>query len=84
MESDDLLCSRNARPQEGKGAARGPSCSQNATVKLCWFDARNKGQPWPLPLEKYREFEGSLSTRAVGDQAGDPVEYRGEFPAENG
>ena len=31
MEPDDLLCSRNARPQnDGEGAARCPSCSQNA------------------------------------------------------
>jgi len=31
METDGILCSRNARPQkEGKGAARCPSCSQNA------------------------------------------------------
>ena len=30
-EPDDLLCLRNARPQkDGKGAARCPSCSQNA------------------------------------------------------
>ena len=67
MEADDLLCSRNARPQkEGKGAARCPSCSQNAHgVKLCSFDARSKGRPWPLPLERYRESEGYLSTRVV-------------------
>ncbi len=31
MEPDDLLCSRNARlKKEGEGAARCPSCSQNA------------------------------------------------------
>jgi len=31
MEPDDLLCSRNARPQtDGEGAARCPPCSQNA------------------------------------------------------
>ncbi len=31
MEPDDLLCSRNARPQKDReGAARCPSCSQNA------------------------------------------------------
>ena len=70
---------RRGRERPGALLAR-----RTRTVKLCWFDARNKGQPWPLPLERYREFEGSLSTRAVGDQAGDPVEYRREFPAENG
>jgi hypothetical protein len=31
MEPDDLLFSRNARPpKDGEGAARCPSCSQNA------------------------------------------------------
>jgi len=31
MESSDLLCSRNVRPQKDeRGAARCPSCSQNA------------------------------------------------------
>ena len=31
MEPDDLLCSRNARPQkDGERAARCPPCSQNA------------------------------------------------------
>jgi hypothetical protein len=31
MEPDDLLCLRNARPQKDEeGAARRPSCSQNA------------------------------------------------------
>jgi hypothetical protein len=31
MEPDDLLCSRNARPQKDEeGAARCPPCSQNA------------------------------------------------------
>ena len=26
------------------------------TVKLCSFDARSKGQPWPLPLGQVRKF----------------------------
>jgi len=31
MEADDLLCSRNTRPEKGRrGVARCPSCSQNA------------------------------------------------------
>jgi hypothetical protein len=31
MEPDDLLCSRNARPEkDGEGVARCPLCSQNA------------------------------------------------------
>ena len=34
LEPDDLLCSRNARPlKDGEGAARCPSCSQNAHDK---------------------------------------------------
>ena len=34
MEADDLLGSRNARPEkDGEGAARCPSCSQNAHDK---------------------------------------------------
>ena len=34
MEPDDLLCSRNARPQkDGEGAARCPSCSQSPRDK---------------------------------------------------
>ena len=29
------------------------------TVKLCSFDARSKGQPWPLPLRKWKtRWEG--------------------------
>jgi len=36
MEPVDLLCSRNARPlKDGEGAARCPSCSQNAHGKNC-------------------------------------------------
>ena len=26
------------------------------TVKLCSFDARSKGQPWPLPLGQVGKF----------------------------
>ena len=39
MEADDLLCSRNVRPQkDGEGAARCHSCSQNAhgETVLAW------------------------------------------------
>jgi len=36
MEPDDLLCSRNARPQkDGEGAARCPFCSRNALGFVC-------------------------------------------------
>jgi hypothetical protein len=28
------------------------------TMKRCSFDARSKGQPWPLPLGRYGELEG--------------------------
>ncbi len=37
---------------KGAGVARCPSCSQNAHDGMCSSDARSKGQPRPLPLEK--------------------------------
>jgi len=50
MEPDDLLCSRNARPEkDGEGAPGALLARRTRTVKLCSFDARSKGQPWPLP-----------------------------------
>jgi hypothetical protein len=45
MEPDDLLWSRNARPKkDGEGAAKCPSCSQNAhdEAVLTWV----KGASW--------------------------------------
>ena len=50
MEPDDLLCLRNARPQkDGEERPRALLARRTRTVKLCSFDARSKGQPWPLP-----------------------------------
>ena len=60
MEADDLLCSRNARPQKGwGGSGQGALLARRTrTVKLCSFDARSKGQPWPLPKLRFSELEG--------------------------
>ncbi len=61
MEADDLLCSRNARPQKALvGRAQwkihqSPSLEKKQEAMKgqldgrCLFDARSKGQPWPLP-----------------------------------
>ncbi len=80
MEADDLLCSRNARPEKGlvgraqwkinqppspeeKASELGGIICNLAAVGIhltaphetgvgkgrCSFDARSKGQPWPLP-----------------------------------
>jgi len=50
MEPDDLLCSRNARPlKDGEERPGALLARRTRTVKLCSFDARSKGQPWPLP-----------------------------------
>ncbi len=78
MEPDDLLCLRNARPQKDrKGAARCPSCSQNAhgeTVRAREKSASRalgvgrvrksravKGNLGHSPKAKYRESDGSRS-----------------------
>ncbi len=64
MEPDALLCSRNARPEkDGEGAARCLLARRTRTVKLCSFDARSEGQPWPLLPRKRLEW-----ARTVGDQ----------------
>ncbi len=61
MEPDDLLCSRNARPQKALvGRAqwkinqppfleRERASSEGACIS---FDARSKGHPRPLPLSE--------------------------------
>jgi len=50
MEPVDLLCLRNARPQkDGEGAARRPSCSQNAhgETVLAWDkSASRRARGW--------------------------------------
>ena len=62
METDDLLCSRNARLKKALvGRAQwkinqAPSPKEVTSklgrniMKMCSFDARSKGQSWPLPL----------------------------------
>ena len=57
MEPDDLLCSRNARPEKALvGRAQWkinqpPSLEKRASLEGACIplDARSKGQPWPLP-----------------------------------
>jgi hypothetical protein len=49
MELNGLPCSCNARPQKDRGVWPGALLARRTrTVKLCSFDARSKGQPWPL------------------------------------
>jgi hypothetical protein len=49
MEPDDLLCSRNARPPKDEGgAARCPSCSQNAHDKTVLVRCAQSRATWPL------------------------------------
>ncbi len=61
MEADDLLCSRNARPQKALvGRAQWkinqPPSLERERASLeggcISFDARSKGQPRPLPPRK--------------------------------
>jgi hypothetical protein len=46
MEPDDLLCSRNARPQKDYEGSRQTIllARRTRTMKLCSFDARSEGQ----------------------------------------
>ena len=46
MEPDDLLCSRNARPQKGGTGSRQTIllARRTRTMKLCSSDARSEGQ----------------------------------------
>ena len=45
VEADDLLCSRNARPQkDGREPPDYPSARRTRTMKRCSFDARSEGQ----------------------------------------
>ena len=68
MEADDLLCSRNARPQKALVGRAQWKLNQPPSLKkkrasleraFISFDARSKGQPWPLPFEgSNRYLEG--------------------------
>ena len=78
MEADDLLCSRNARPQKALvGRAQWkinqpPSLEEmssefgriNLVEQRCSFDARSKGQPRPLPLRASKKGRKPLVGRA--------------------
>src|SRR5438105_55129 len=65
MEPDDLLCSRNARPQKDReGAARCLLARRTRTVKLCSFDARSKGNLGHSPKGNIRNLRPSLGLMA--------------------
>jgi hypothetical protein len=69
------LCSRNARPQKDGGERPGALLARRTrTVKRCSFDARSKGQPWPLPQWKVGESEGPrLGEERVSARSGGRV-----------
>ena len=56
MEPDDLLCSRNARPEK-RGGERPDALARRTREECARSDARSKGQPLPLPKEENRELE---------------------------
>ena len=69
MEPDDLLCSRNARPQKALvGRAQwktiqSPSLRENERAWREHRDARSEGQPRPLLLrDRVRKFNGPQDT----------------------
>ena len=65
MESDDLLCSRNARPQKALVGRAQSKINQTPSPERAWqglagaclsFDARDEGQAWPLLLREGEEI----------------------------
>ena len=65
MEAVDLLCSRNARPQKDReGAARRPSCSQNA------HGERGGMTPVLIPCSRSAHDKNVLARRPQWDQYG--------------
>jgi hypothetical protein len=69
MEADDLLCSRNARPdKDGEGAARCPSCSQNAHG-----EKDRQGVPMLVLCSRNARPEKGLVRRPHVDQHGCPL-----------
>ena len=69
MEADDLLCSRNARPQKALVGRAQWKIIQPPSLKreraslegVCIsFDARSKGQPRPLPLREVERIAGAM------------------------
>jgi len=60
MEPDDLLCSRNARPQKalvGRAQWKIPGERERASLEGAYIssDARSRGLPWPLPFKRGRK-----------------------------
>ena len=66
METDGLLCSRNARPKkDGEGATRCPLCSQNAHDQNVLVRCAQLRAALAAPLERYEEDRKALA-RANG------------------
>jgi hypothetical protein len=73
MELDDLLCSRNARPQKDEeGAARCPPCSQNAHGETVLVRCAQSKAALAAPLTRGEEdrkalaWANGMSRRASG------------------
>ena len=63
MEPDDLLCSRNARPQKGRGNSQTILLARRGrTIGMCSLDARSEGQSGcPPPLKRNeRAWKGNF------------------------
>ena len=60
MEPDDLLCSRNARPQKGRrGVTKAALLARRTrTMKLCSSDARSKGSLGHSPKWRFGKLVG--------------------------
>jgi hypothetical protein len=51
METDDLLCSCNARSWKGETGSLAVLLIAERTISMCSFDARNRGSsrlPWKM------------------------------------
>jgi hypothetical protein len=70
MEPDDLLCSRNARPQkDGRGTARPSFLLAEAARSECAPSMRAVKDSLAVPLERMGENRKGLVRRAEWDQA---------------
>ena len=72
MEADDLLCSRNARPQKGLVGRAQWKINQPPSLKREWMSVESdgKGSLAVLLLEERALSEGPRSTRAFEDRPG--------------
>jgi hypothetical protein len=83
MEPDDLLCSRNARPQkDGERAARCPPCSQNAHGETVLVRCAQLRATLATPLtrdeEDWKAFTWAAGTsRRASGWAGEKVARNG-------